>query len=84
MEELGCSEEISSFVLPTGMTINMNGTTVMHMFAVTFSDGFPVNLCSGGDTGDSDRRYNDDLYRTVRHGLDDGCVHDRICSDCGG
>ena len=35
-EELGCSKEITSFVLPTGMTINMNGTTVMHMFAVTF------------------------------------------------
>lgn len=34
--ELGCNEEITSFVLPTGMTINMNGTTVMHMFAVTF------------------------------------------------
>lgn len=34
--ELGCSKEITSFVLPTGMTINMNGTTVMHMFAVTF------------------------------------------------
>lgn len=36
VEELGCSEEISSFVLPTGMTINMNGTTVMHMMAITF------------------------------------------------
>lgn len=36
LKELGCSEEITSFVLPTGMTINMNGTTVMHMFAVTF------------------------------------------------
>lgn len=36
VEELGCSEEISSFVLPTGMTINMNGTTAMHMMAVTF------------------------------------------------
>lgn len=35
-EELGCTEEISSFVLPTGMTINMNGTTAMHMVAVTF------------------------------------------------
>ncbi|MFR5583008.1 MAG: cation:dicarboxylate symporter family transporter [[Clostridium] scindens] len=33
---MGCSDEITSFVLPTGMTINMNGTTVMHMFAVTF------------------------------------------------
>lgn len=36
INELGCSEEISSFVLPTGMTINMNGTTAMHMMAVTF------------------------------------------------
>ena len=36
LNELGCSEEITSFVLPTGMTINMNGTTMMHMFAVTF------------------------------------------------
>ena len=36
VNELGCSEEISSFVLPTGMTINMNGTTAMHMIAVTF------------------------------------------------
>ena len=35
-EELGCSKEITSFVLPTGMTINMNGTTVMHMIATTF------------------------------------------------
>ncbi|HUM83027.1 MAG TPA: dicarboxylate/amino acid:cation symporter [Lachnospiraceae bacterium] len=36
INELGCSEDISSFVLPTGMTINMNGTTAMHMIAVTF------------------------------------------------
>lgn len=36
VNELGCSEEISSFVLPTGMTINMNGITAMHMIAVTF------------------------------------------------
>lgn len=36
VEELGCSEEISSFVLPTGMTINMNETTAMHMIAITF------------------------------------------------
>lgn len=36
LNELGCSKDITSFVLPTGMTINMNGTTVMHMFAVTF------------------------------------------------
>ena len=36
IDELGCSEEISSFVLPTGMTINMNGTTAMHMCAIAF------------------------------------------------
>lgn len=36
VDELGCTEEISSFVLPTGMTINMNGTTAMHMCAITF------------------------------------------------
>lgn len=35
-DELGCSHEISSFILPTGMTINMNGTTAMHMIAITF------------------------------------------------
>lgn len=36
IDELGCPEEISSFVLPTGMTIIMNGTTAMHMCAITF------------------------------------------------
>lgn len=35
-QELGCSDEISSFILPTGMTINMNGTTAMHMIAIVF------------------------------------------------
>lgn len=35
-EELGCKSEITSFVLPTGMTINMNGTTLMHMISITF------------------------------------------------
>ncbi len=36
MEELGCSEEVSSFVMPTGMTMHMNGTTCMQIIAVTF------------------------------------------------
>lgn len=35
-EELGCSKDITSFVLPTGMTVNINGTTAMHMIAITF------------------------------------------------
>lgn len=45
LDELGCSEEITSFVLPLGMTINMNGTSIMHMVAVTFiatSAGIPI------------------------------------------
>ena len=52
IDELGCSEEITSFVLPTGMTININGTTVMHMFAATFIatsagiDVTPANLAT--------------------------------------
>ncbi len=51
IDELGCSEEITSFVLPTGMTINMNGTTAMHMIAITFIgtaaglDVTPATLC---------------------------------------
>jgi len=36
IEELGCSESISDFVLPTGMTINMNGTAIEHIIAVSF------------------------------------------------
>lgn len=36
VEELGCSEEISSFVLPTGMAMQMNGTTCMQIISVTF------------------------------------------------
>lgn len=35
-DELGCSEEVTSFVMPTGMTIHMNGTTCMQIIAVTF------------------------------------------------
>lgn len=35
-EELGCSKGISDFALPLGMTINMNGTAIMHILAVTF------------------------------------------------
>ena len=43
-EELGCSKEISSFVLPTGMTINMNGTAIMQVVATLFIAG-----CAGYD-----------------------------------
>lgn len=35
-KKLGYSKDITSFVLPTGMTVNMNGTTAMHMIAITF------------------------------------------------
>lgn len=36
MEELGCPEEVTSFVMPTGMTVHMNGTSAMQIIAVTF------------------------------------------------
>lgn len=35
-KELGVSEEISSFVLPLGVTINMNGTSIYQAIAVIF------------------------------------------------
>ena len=36
VEELGVDSDVAAFVLPLGMTINMNGTTAMHMVAITF------------------------------------------------
>lgn len=36
VEELGVSEDIASFVLPLGMTINMNGTAIMQVIAAIF------------------------------------------------
>ena len=44
IDELGCSQEITSFVLPTGMTINMNGTAIMQVVATLFIAG-----CAGYD-----------------------------------
>ena len=42
VEELGVSEEIASFVLPLGMTINMDGTAIMQTIAAIF-----VASCGG-------------------------------------
>lgn len=36
IEELGVNENVANFVLPLGMTINMNGTAIMHVLAATF------------------------------------------------
>lgn len=41
-EELGVDEEISSFVLPLGMTINMDGTAIMQVIAAIF-----IATCGG-------------------------------------
>lgn len=35
-EDLGCNPEVSSFVLPTGMTVHMNGTSVMQCISIIF------------------------------------------------
>ena len=47
VEELGISEDISSFTLPHGMTINMNGTAIMQVIATVFiaaSSGYNITL----------------------------------------
>ncbi|MCH3942412.1 MAG: dicarboxylate/amino acid:cation symporter [Atopobiaceae bacterium] len=36
IEDLGCGDEVSSFVLPTGMTVHMNGTSVMQCISIIF------------------------------------------------
>lgn len=46
-EELGVSKDIASFVLPLGMTINMNGTAIMQVVGTVFiaaSSGYKVTL----------------------------------------
>lgn len=46
-EELGVSEDIASFILPVGMTINMNGTAIMQVIAAIFiatSAGYDVTI----------------------------------------
>ena len=49
VEEMGVNEEIASFVLPLGMTINMNGTAIMQGIAAIFiasSAGYDVTVGS--------------------------------------
>ncbi|MEG0847269.1 MAG: dicarboxylate/amino acid:cation symporter [Niameybacter sp.] len=36
VNELGVKEEVASFILPLGMTINMNGTAIMQVIAAIF------------------------------------------------
>ena len=48
-EELGVGEEIASFVLPMGMTINMDGTAIMQTIAAIFvasCGGYEVTMSS--------------------------------------
>lgn len=49
VEELGVSDEIASFTLPLGMTINMNGTAIMQVIAAIFiaaSSGYEITFSS--------------------------------------
>lgn len=49
VEELGVSEQIASFTLPLGMTINMDGTAIMQVIAAIFvaaSSGYKVTFFS--------------------------------------
>lgn len=46
-EELGVSEDVASFILPLGMTVNMNGTGIMQVIAAIFiasSAGYNVTV----------------------------------------
>ena len=43
-EELGVNDQIASFVLPLGMTINMDGTAIMQVIAA--SSGYKVTFMS--------------------------------------
>lgn len=48
-EEIGVHEEIASFVLPLGMTINMDGTAIMQVIATIFvasCGGYEITLPS--------------------------------------
>lgn len=47
VEELGVSDDIASFVLPLGMTTNMNGTAIMQVIAAVFvasTGGYELTL----------------------------------------
>ena len=49
VNELGVRDEIASFVLPLGMTINMDGTAIMQVIAAIFvaaSSGYDVTFIS--------------------------------------
>lgn len=49
VEELGVHEDIASFTLPLGMTINMDGTAIMQVIAALFvavSSGYEVTFFS--------------------------------------
>lgn len=49
VEELGVHDQIASFVLPLGMTVNMDGTAIMQVIAAMFvavSSGYKVTFMS--------------------------------------
>lgn len=49
VEEIGVKEEIASFVLPLGMTINMDGTAIMQVIAAIFiaaTSGYEVTMAN--------------------------------------
>ena len=49
VNDMGVSEQIASFVLPLGMTINMDGTAIMQVIAAIFiaaSSGYDITFTS--------------------------------------
>ena len=77
-EDFGVDESIASFVLPLGMTINMDGTAIMQVVATVFIAGCARPAGCGGPAGSAGlgghpcrprRRGRHPLYHPVRRGL---------------
>ncbi len=89
LDELGCSEEITSFVLPLGMTITMNNSIMQYGGDVRRNEcrhpdvtpatlayhGGPDDTQPRGRAGHSGRRNDDDLRRQrPAWGYDRACL----------
>lgn len=93
-KKLGCSKDITSFVLPTGMTVNMNGTTAndsnyIYCYRSRCGDytcninaySFLVNLYRNRYTGYSGSRNNNGLCCNDGTWFKFRALYDRIFFD---
>ena len=72
VEELGVHDQIASFVLPLGMTVNMDGTAIMQVIAAMFvavSYRYFSFNCFYWNTSCTRSRCYYSLYNSNRNGL---------------